>query len=65
MTADWVKQIPNWEQQYLEMSDKLSKRQIELLKGDAIKSHEGMIYGGMYADCKKKKGYDINTTTKE
>ena len=65
MSEDWVKEIPNWEQQYLEMNDKLSKRQIELLKGDAIKSHEGMIYGGMYADWKKKKGYDINTTTKE
>ena len=61
MSADWVKEIPNWEQQYLEMNDKLSKRQIELLNGDPIKSHEGMLFGGMYADWKKRKGYTINT----
>ena len=40
------------------MSGKLSKRQVELLDGAEIKSHEGMIFGGMYSDWKKQKGYD-------
>ena len=35
----------------------LSKRQIELLDGADIKSHEGMIFGQMYADWKLRKGY--------
>ena len=68
MTAEWIKEIPNWEKEYLTMNDKLSKRQIELLNGAEIKSHEGMIFGGMYADWKKRKGYDvesINTNTKK
>jgi len=57
MSVDWIKEIPNWEKEYLGMNDKLSKRQIELLNGDPIKSHEGMVFGGMYADWKRKKGY--------
>ena len=36
----------------------LSKRQKEILDGDDIKSHEGMIFGSMYADWKRKKGFD-------
>ena len=28
----------------------------ELLEGSAIKSHEGMMYGRMYADWKVRKG---------
>ena len=46
MTADWIKDIPNWEKEYLNMEGvQLSVREKELLKGDAIKSHEGMVYG--------------------
>ena len=59
MTADWIKEIPNWENEYKEMmSGLLTKRQVALLDGDDIKSHEGMVFVGMYADWKKKKGYE-------
>lgn len=59
MTSDWIKEIPDWEAQYKEMMDgKLSKRQVAILDGDELKSHEGMVFGEMYADWKKQKGYD-------
>tara|TARA_R100001594_G_scaffold25120_1_gene49220 strand:+ start:728 stop:913 length:186 start_codon:yes stop_codon:yes gene_type:complete len=58
MVVKWISEIPNWEKEYLSMDLDLSKRQIELLKGDPIKSHEGMIYGTMYSDWKRRKGYD-------
>ena len=62
MTVEWIKEIPNWEKEYLEMArGELSKQQIELLEGRDIKSHEGMVFGGMYADWKKRKGYDGET----
>ena len=54
---DWLKEIPNWEKEYLTMDVKLTDRQKEILNGDEIKSHEGMLFGGMYADWKEKKGY--------
>ena len=37
------------------MKGNLSKQQIELLEGRDIKSHEGMVYGQMYADWKRRK----------
>ena len=55
---DLIKDIPNWESEYLTMDVSLSSREKELLKGDAIKSHEGMMYGRMYADWKIRKGYE-------
>ena len=58
MTKEWIKEIPNWEEQYLAMDVSLSVREKELLKGDPIKSHEGMIYGRMYRDWKKRKEID-------
>ena len=58
MTLEWIKEIPNWEKEYLSMDPQLSKRQKELLEGAEIKSHEGMLFGGMYSDWKKRKGYD-------
>ena len=59
MTSEWIKEIPNWEKQYKEeMQGLLTKRQKELLDGDEIKSHEGMVFGQMYADWKKQHGYD-------
>ena len=59
MTKEYIKDIPNWEKDYLDtMKDNLSKQQIELLSGRDIKAHEGMIYGQMYADWKKQKGYE-------
>ena len=59
MTSEWIKEIPNWEKQYKEeMGGLLSKRQLEILDGDRLKAHEGMVFGGMYADWKKRKGYE-------
>ena len=55
MTKEYIKDIPNWEKDYLDtMKDSLSKQQIELLNGRDIKADEGMIYGQMYADWKKR-----------
>ena len=55
MNKEYIKDIPNWEKEYLkDMKDSLSKQQIELLNGRYIKSHEGMIYGEMYVDWKEK-----------
>ena len=58
MSKEWIKEIPNWEEQYLAMDVNLSTREKELLKGDPIKSHEGMIYGRMYRDWKDRKEID-------
>ena len=59
MTKEWLKDIPNWEKEYPTMEGvKLSKREKELLDGDQIKSHEGMVFGRMYADWKKRKGFE-------
>ena len=58
MIAEWVKDIPNWEKEYLTMDVSVTKRQRELLEGAEIKSHEGMLFGGMYVDWKKQKGYE-------
>ena len=58
MPKEWIKEIPNWEEQYLAMDVNLSTREKELLKGDPIKSHEGMIYGRMYRDWKDRKEID-------
>tara|TARA_B100000287_G_scaffold431678_1_gene489400 strand:+ start:415 stop:594 length:180 start_codon:yes stop_codon:yes gene_type:complete len=55
MTKEYIKDIPNWEKDYLDiMQDSLSKRQIELLSGSKIGAHEGMIYGQMYSDWKRR-----------
>ena len=55
MNKAYIKNIPNWEKEYLEsMRDTLSKQQIELLEGRDIKAHEGMIYGAMNCDWKIK-----------
>ena len=52
--------IKNWENEYLkENRDKLSKQQIDILQGRELKSHEGMIYGQMYVDWKKQKGFNL------
>ena len=58
MIAEWTKEIPNWEKEYLTMNNNLSKREREILEGAELKSHEGMVFGGMYSDWKKRKGYD-------
>tara|TARA_B100000945_G_scaffold50487_1_gene36064 strand:+ start:212 stop:412 length:201 start_codon:yes stop_codon:yes gene_type:complete len=52
---EYIKDIPNWEKDYLDiMKERLSKQQIELLEGRYIKADEGMIYGQMYSDWKRR-----------
>ena len=58
MNQQMKKDILNWEKEYLTMLVTLSPRQKELLNGDNIKAHEGMLYGRMYSDWKVRKGYD-------
>tara|TARA_B000000557_G_scaffold241737_1_gene221472 strand:+ start:123 stop:305 length:183 start_codon:yes stop_codon:yes gene_type:complete len=56
MNKEYIKDIPNWEKDYLNtMKNNLSKQQIELLEGRYIKADEGMIYGQMYADWKRRR----------
>ena len=52
-----LKDIQDWEREYDAMDVPRTKREQEILKGDPIKSNEGMMYGRMYADWKKRKGY--------
>jgi len=33
-------------------------REQEILEGSPLKTNEGMLYGRMYADWKKRKGYE-------
>ena len=55
-----IPQLKKWELEYLkENKNKLSKKQIELLEGRDIRSHEGMIYGQMYNDWKNQKGFKL------
>ena len=58
MNEQMMKDIQDWEREYLAMDVDLTKREMELLKGDPIRSHEGMMYGRMYGDWKIKKGYN-------
>ena len=59
MIVEWIKEIPNWENEYLNMEGvELSKRQVEILNGDSLKSQEGMVFGQMYSDWKRRKGYE-------
>ena len=51
-----TEEIQNWEKEYSTMEGvTLNKREKELLEGSEIKSHEGMVYGRMYADWKTRK----------
>ena len=52
--------IQNWESEYLKMNrSKLTDQQVEILEGRELKSHEGMIFGEMYADWKNQKGFNL------
>ena len=55
MTKDYIKDIPNWEEQYLATDPQLTVREKELLKGDPIKSHEGMMYCRMYREWREER----------
>ena len=59
MKPEMLKDLLNWEKEYLSMNKNLTDREKELLKGEPIKSHEGMIFGRMYADWKEQKGYSL------
>ena len=54
ISREYIKDIPNWEKEYKKMAKDLSEREIELLNGSPIRSHEGMMYGRMYADWKRR-----------
>ena len=54
-------EIQNWEKEYLSMEPQLTKRQRAILEGDDIKSHEGMLFGAMYADWIKRRGVTDET----
>ena len=58
ISREYIKDIPNWEKEYLIMDVTLSKRERELLEGSAIKSHEGMKFGEMYQDWKKRRKFE-------
>ena len=60
MTPEEVSaQIELFPQEYKDMMQgKLSKRQLEILDGAELKSNEGMVFGGMYSDWKKMRGFD-------
>jgi len=52
--------IQNWEKDYLKTNrSKLTDQQVDILQGRELKSHEGMIFGQMYADWKKQKGFNL------
>ena len=52
--------IQNWEKEYLQMNRKqLTQQQVDILQGRELKSHEGMIFGQMYADWKTQKGFNL------
>ena len=55
MNKDYIKDIPNWEEQYLATDPQLTVREKELLKGDPIKSNEGMMYGRMYREWREER----------
>ena len=59
---NWHEEVSKFPEEYKEMmKGLLSKRQIELLDGEPIQSHEGMVFGGMYADWRKRRGFDYET----
>ena len=58
MNKQFIKDILGWETEYLTMSKNLNDREKEILKGSELRSHEGMVFGRMYADWKTQKGYD-------
>ena len=52
--------IQNWEKDYLKTNrSKLTDQQVDILEGRELKSHEGMIFGEMYADWKNQKGLNL------
>ena len=57
MNRQMIDDILQWEKEYLTMNKNLTDREKQILKGDTIKTDEGMVFGRMYADWKIQKGY--------
>ena len=57
MNRQMIEDILQWEKEYLTRNKNLTDREKQILKGDAIKTDEGMVFGRMYADWKIQKGY--------
>ncbi len=55
MNKEYIKDIPNWEEQYLATDPQVTVREKELLKGDPIRFNEGMVYGRMYRKWKEER----------
>ena len=58
MNEQMKKELPQWEKLYLGMVNDLTDREKKLLNGVPIRSHEGMMYGRMYSDWKRMRGYN-------
>ena len=53
-----IEEISKFPEEYKKMmGSKLTKRQIEILDGDDLKSYECMMFGEMYSDWKKQRGF--------
>ena len=53
-----IEEISKFPEEYKKMmGSKLTKRQIEILDGDDLMSYEGMIFGEMYSNWKKQRGF--------
>ena len=55
MPTQWLEDVPKWEQEYKKMVKGLTKREEELLDGADIRSDEGMLYGRMYRDWRRRR----------
>ena len=63
MVAEWVKEVSGWEEEYMILREcdpgpYLTDTECEILQGDGLRANQGMLYGRMYADWKKRKGYE-------
>ena len=69
MVAEWVKEVSGWEEEYMILREcdpdpYLTDNECEILQKDGLSANEGMIYGRMYADWKKRKGYKVEENVK-
>ena len=58
---NWKEELTNWEEEYMILRECdpgpfLTDIELDILQSDMLKSNEGMIFGAMYADWKKRKG---------
>ncbi len=62
MASEWVKEVSGWEEEYMSLrecdpSPYLTDNECEILQKDGLATNEGMVFGRMYSDWKKRKGY--------